>query len=229
MSTTLARTLAALLGAATLMGCAATTVHPKPVQPIIAVPDEPEPTPSPDRATVRAALALRREANVARFLAYRDRGVYPLNTYTEGALNVWIDEEGRTCAAATMIRDSGYEDLVQATARTNNFIVLADVQSGALFDWILTSGLTQQEVAAIQVPMMGREGEGGWDQPMIVDETARLRQRYDAVAAVLAATADASLDLALDRVMARAELVAELAADEVAAAVVARGGSARMM
>ena len=45
-------------------------------------------------------------------------------------------------------------DLVKQVAEQNNFIRLGDVKQGPLMDWILTSGLTQDEIVAIQEPFM---------------------------------------------------------------------------
>jgi hypothetical protein len=101
-----------------------------------------------------AALRAKRQQSLQAFSEYRNRRMYPHNTYQPGKLNVWIDEEGRTCAAATIIKQSGADALVAQTAEDNNFIRLADVRSGELMDWILTSGLTQQEIVMIQEPFM---------------------------------------------------------------------------
>jgi hypothetical protein len=107
-----------------------------------------------DRATVRAALAKARATNLAGFRVYQKKGVFPNNTFKPGKLNVWLDEDGNFCAAATIIKMSGMDDLVHKVAEQNNFIRLADVKQGPLMDWILTSGLTQDEIAAIQEPFM---------------------------------------------------------------------------
>ena len=58
------------------------------------------------------------------------------------------------CAAATIIKMSGQDALVNRVAEQNNFVRLADVEQGPLMDWILTSGFTQDEIAAIQEPFM---------------------------------------------------------------------------
>lgn len=168
-----------------------------------------------DRAKLRKVLVARRAKNVAAFRAYATRGVYPHNFHTSGALNVWIDEEGRMCAAATMIWKSGAKSLVRKTGRADNFIKLGDVRTGALMDWMLTSGLTQSEVAMIQEPFMGRmqpepvEPEPGSPQWRLAED-ARLRARYAEVLATLASNPDASIDAAIDALAARPDLVAKL-------------------
>lgn len=164
------------------------------------------------RAAVRAKLAKARGANLARFRAYQQKGVFPSNTYTRGSLNVWIDDDGHLCAAATIIQASGHRALVQQVADENNFIRLSDVTSGALMDWILTSGLTQAEIAAIQEPFMGVDGGMREPAPILVDQTKRaaedrrLAARYRQVDAAIVNSSRVSLDAATDRLMANPAL-----------------------
>jgi hypothetical protein len=165
------------------------------------------------RAKLRKVLRAHRKINVKAFRAYADRGVYPHNYTTNGALNVWIDEEGRMCAAATMIFRSGAKKMVRDVGATDNNIRLGDVSEGPVMDWILTSGLTQDEVAAIQEPFMGRpmpiEPEPGSDDWKLAED-ARLRARYTEVLAQLASDPDASIEAAIDRLQFRPDLVAKL-------------------
>jgi hypothetical protein len=156
-----------------------------------------------DRAKVRAKLAANRADNLARFRAYQAAGVFPHNTYQPGKLNVWIDEDGRICAAATIIKASGQAALVARIGEQDNFIKLADVRSGPLMDWILTSGLTQDEIAAIQEPFDGPDGRRmpmrvvrSWDA-----EDARLRAKYKQVDAQIVNDQARSLDAATDRLI----------------------------
>jgi len=162
------------------------------------------------RARLRKVLRAHRAKNVAAFRAYAKRGVYPHNFRTPDRLNVWIDEEGHMCAAATMIFRSGAKRLVRDVARTDNFIKLGDVTKGPVMDWILTSGLTQLEVATIQEPFMGEPDEPrtqlGWRNA----EDARLRARYAEVLTMLAADPDASIEAAIDTLATRPDLVAKL-------------------
>ena len=161
-----------------------------------------------DRDTVRAALATARHANLAAFRAYQKAGVFPSNTFRPGALNVWRDRDGHFCAAATIIRKSGNVALVDKVADQNNFIRLADVRQGPLMDWILTSGFTQDEIAAIQEPFMPVVEQpapvpepGPINVAMRSKEDARLRARYQAVTKMLVENEKQSLDLAVDRLM----------------------------
>jgi hypothetical protein len=160
-----------------------------------------------DRQTVRAKLAEQRTTNLARFRAYQQGGVFPSNTFDARRLNVWMDRDGHLCAAATIIKASGQALLVQQVAEDTNFIRLADVKQGALMDWILTSGLTQDEIAAIQEPfspVMRRQP--AVDPELRAAETARLIKKYKAVDAMLVTNQKASLDLAVDRLMKHQDL-----------------------
>jgi hypothetical protein len=167
------------------------------------------------RARLKKVLAAHRAKNVGAFRAYARRGVYPHNYINNGALNVWIDNDGHMCAAATMIFKSGAKRLVRQTAKDNNYIRLADVTDGALMDWILTSGLTHAEVIAIQAPMVGMPNDRGDEfVPGIEDwriaEDARLRAGYEETLKQLAANKDGSLDAAVDALAWRPDLVAKL-------------------
>lgn len=168
-----------------------------------------------DRAAVRAKLAKNRVANLARFRVYQKKGVFPSNTFTDGKLNVWLDQFGNLCAAATIIKLSGQDDLVMSVADQNNFIRLADVTSGPLMDWILTSGLTQDEIAAIQEPFMPVTREPVMEpspEPLVVDagmrraENRRLARKYKQVEARILKRTSKSLDAATDRLMANPDL-----------------------
>jgi len=161
----------------------------------------------PPRKAVRAALAKRRERNQAAFFAYVTRGVYPHNTYRTGPLNVWRDAEGHLCAAATMISKDGHDELAQQTAQSNNNIRLLDVVDGPLLDWMLTSGLTIEEIDRIQLPDM---------EPMIVDqatlaaEDAKLKKSYTATEVFLKKHVKDDLDTATDRLLANPALAWQL-------------------
>jgi hypothetical protein len=166
----------------------------------------------PSRSELRAKLAQNRKLNLGRFRAYQAKGVFPSNTFTPGKLNVWIDNGGNLCAAATIINASGQSDLVQQVGIDNNFIRLADVTDGALMDWILTSGLTQAEIAAIQEPFMGVRQPmpvepadpilaNGVDPKLRRAENARLKATYKQVEAMIIKQQRQSLDAATDRLM----------------------------
>jgi len=167
-----------------------------------------------DRDSVRASLVAARARNLAAFRAYQKKGVFPSNTFQGQKLNVWLDDFGHFCAAATIIKMSGQDTLVAQVAEDNNFIRLADVRQGALMDWILTSGFTQDEIAAIQEPFMPvtKRPQPEPTEPVLVDngmrktEDARLRARYRVVDRMLVRNEKQSIELAVDRLMKNREL-----------------------
>ena len=174
-----------------------------------------------DRAAVRAKLVANRATNLASFRAYQQRGVFPSNTYRNGKLNVWIDEAGNLCAAATMINDWGLNDLVIRVSEQNNFIRLRDVTQGPLMDWMLMSGLTRDEIIAIQEPgFMVRQPQPRepmpTPEPILVDATlrkaedVRLTRRYKQVDAMIVKNRKASIEQAVDRLMKNPELAWKL-------------------
>jgi hypothetical protein len=196
-----------------------TFAQPPPGADVVAPdPDEFTGRVSIDRATVRAALVQARSRNLAAFRAYQKRGVFPSNTFKGKKLNVWLDADGHFCAAATIIKASGQDDLVARVAEQNNFIRLADVKQGPLMDWILMSGFTQDEIAAIQEPFMPvtRRPVLEPQEPVLVDaklrkaEDARLLARYKQVDKMIVKNAAKSLDAATDRLMKHQELAWQL-------------------
>lgn len=162
-----------------------------------AVPD------MPSRADVRAALAKRRAHNLAAFHAYWTGGVYPHNAYRVGPLNVWRDKNGHFCAAATMIDKDGHHELAEQTATTNNNLRLLDVTSGPLLDWMLTSGLTIEDIDRIQAPAVMPERI---DSQTLATEDARLKKGYIATEAYLKKHAAEDLDIATTRLMEHPDL-----------------------
>jgi len=175
-----------------------------------------------DRAKVRAALVANRRANLARFRAYYKKAIYPSNVYADGLTNVWRDEAGHLCAAATIMKASGEGALVERIAEENNFIKLADVSQGPVMDWMLMSGFTQAELVAIQKPFtrVGTLEELEQTQPKPVvtidttlrsNETRRLLALYRKVDASLVKMQRTSLELAVTRIMKRPDLAAKLA------------------
>lgn len=168
------------------------------------------------KATVRAALEQARAQSLSAFQVYMSNHIYPSNTQGAGKLNIWRDAEGHYCAAATIIRTSGRIALSEQVAATDNNLRLINVKDGALMDWILTSGLTQQEIDRIQEPFMfeGPDGKmitagmsmGVKDPAKKAAEIVRLIKVYTATYAALEKNQKASLDIAVNRLMAHPDL-----------------------
>jgi hypothetical protein len=174
------------------------------------------PAPSIDRGMVRAHLWERRQLAIARFLQYRDARVYPVNTFAPGLAHVWRDADGRLCAAATLVAADWGRDAAGRVADVDNFLELADVHDGPLMDWMLTSGLTQHEIVAIQEPMM-REPTPA--EPKLAQaELDRLYAIYTSVERQLRDLADESLEQATDALMKRPDLARALLRGETPSA-----------
>ena len=172
--------------------------------------------PKPDalvsRDMVRRALAARRARSLDAFEAYQSAGAFPRNSYTSRPLNVWRDEGGHFCAAATIIKMSGQDELVDRVAEQSNFIRLADVKQGPLMDWILTSGLTQDEIALIQEPF---EPVPEPQSKLAQAETARLVSKYRTIEATIRKQERAGLEAATTRLLKNQALAWKLVHDEL--------------
>ena len=114
-------------------------------------------SPPPTLPTAEIAeLAARRAHAIQTLHAYREAGIYP----TDDAgmpLSVFRDTKGVRCPMAELIHDSGRDDLVDEVAKTANDVRLADVHTGPLYDWMLHSGLTLDEIAMVQGAMSVEE------------------------------------------------------------------------
>jgi hypothetical protein len=98
-----------------------------------------------------AALRERRRHQLATLRAYRQAGRFPLNDNPRAPTRpIFVDRHDTACAVGHLMRKSGRADQVAEIAQSNNFIVVRQVRYGPLIDWILTSGLTQEEAALIQ-------------------------------------------------------------------------------
>jgi len=176
-----------------------------------ASPTKPAPTPighhqtQLDRAAVRAKLAERRAATFANFLAYRDARVYPVNQLPGGGFrHVWIDGNGNLCAAATLISKDWGRDAAIRVGKTDVEIKLADVRSGPVLEWMLTSGMTRAELVAIQLP-------GDTFMPDERDqEINRMYSIYLDVERQIRSLDPINLDLAVDQLLEHPELARRL-------------------
>lgn len=124
--------------------------HPEPPS-----PDSPSITSNGaaiDVGAIRVRLSAHREQQLERLDAYARAGQFPHDYTTQPSLHMFRDAAGRLCAVANLVHRDGRDDLVDATARRQNDLAIADVSDGPILDWILASGLTQEELALIQAP-----------------------------------------------------------------------------
>jgi hypothetical protein len=66
------------------------------------------------------------------------------------AASVFVGTNGVRCPMAELLHRSGRGDLVAVVARDNNIVRLADIHDGPLHDWMLSSGLTRDEINLVQ-------------------------------------------------------------------------------
>ncbi|HEX8796205.1 MAG TPA: hypothetical protein VF765_34885 [Polyangiaceae bacterium] len=151
---------------------------------------------------VRAQLAAHRDEQMARLEAYSRAGQFPHDYTTAPSLHMFRDADGRLCAVANLVHQDGRDDLVETTVRTRNDLVVADVHDGPMLDWMLGSGLTQEELARIQAPAPVLAAPPVRPAPPRVDEVAMIaaiRAHIAQVEAELRANREKSLDVAVDR------------------------------
>jgi len=187
--------------------------------------------PEPTDSELRAALIARRGHNLDVLRAYREAGVFPINTSVPGEGHFLIDEHGTLCAVANLIAQDGHRDLIVIASRTDNGLLFGDVKSGPIHDWILTSGFTQEEIARIQVPApyVGDQPVVQPDdpiQPAPQPEPSPVELANAQVSAYLLAIeselrSNAGIDTALVRLQAHPELIADLLWSQPGPAVVA--------
>lgn len=149
----------------------------------------------------RNYLQSQRSVQIARLRMYAQAGVFPENRVRPGALNVFVDSNGRLCAVANLMAQSGHRSLVDRVAGSNNFLRFADVGSGPLADWALSSGLTREEIIRIQEPYeyipAGLPANIEWQAQQA--ERARLQNHFAVVLRELEVNTPSSLALAVNR------------------------------
>lgn len=179
----------------------------------------------PSEMEIRDRLTLARQANLKRLHEYWTHGVFVQNPDPMGDRGHFIlDGANRPCPLASVIIESGQRTLVERLARENNGVKVEDTKSGPLFDWILNSGLTQEECVLIQQPSRsGAEKPGSIAkagnpkvkpakrivaQPVAatakaaVTDQVVLKRDLEVIEHTLRAQTDESLDLAVKRLLA---------------------------
>ncbi len=98
-----------------------------------------------------ARLVSRRNIQIDRLREYAATGEFPQNSDFPGHLvPYFVDNEGTPCAVGYLMVRDGWQDVVDSIVANCNHIRIEHVSNGPLLDWIATSGLTQEECAAIQ-------------------------------------------------------------------------------
>lgn len=136
-------------------------------------------TPEPKMPSTTAELAGRRAQLLAWLHDYQAAGTYPTDSLGMPR-SVFVDDQGVRCPMAELIWRSGHADLVEAVARENNQVRLADIQEGPLWDWMIGSGLTLDEIAMVQG---AAEWNVGWQdresQTILAEAHGQVRGRLE--------------------------------------------------
>jgi len=155
------------------------------------------------RERERRSLAQHRTLQIARLHDYAERGVFPKNLVPSAVpVHIFKDAFGTRCAVANLVHLDGQSDLVDRMQRERNDVVVADETRGALHDWVLSSGLTNEEVRRVQgLGFFGFEnsppGTVGFD--VASPERDRLQEQLRVVEKQLVADTEASLEIATAR------------------------------
>lgn len=161
-------------------------------------------TPAPQSAASPvASLAGRRAQLIGWLHDYRMAGVFP-KADNGRMLSVFVDAQGVRCPMAELVHASGRDDLVDAVHRENNTVRLASVHSGPLFDWMLASGLTQEEIAMVQGAMNIYEGNnffilGTADATQLATDKAAVQGQLQMAETALRQATATSLAIAASR------------------------------
>jgi hypothetical protein len=104
-----------------------------------------------ERDAWRRQLLDSRRLQIARLVAYRNHGQFPLNEgHASGAIPIFVDAHDTACAVGHLMRQSGLGREVGGIREASNLIYVPDAEDGPLVAWTLTSGITLEEAALIQ-------------------------------------------------------------------------------
>jgi hypothetical protein len=219
MAMTDRRVFLATLAAALFAPAIATArrVPTRPGAPMPRRPPRPRPEPPPrpaDRASWKKQLAASREQQIERLRAYRRAGKFPRNRLVEKQrVPIFVDDQGTPCAVASLMIEDGRRADVLAIARANNLVRVMEVHEGPLVDWLLRSGLLQEEAALIQpsydwverpVPRPPERQPPVAPDVMVGlerDEILRIQAHLGSVVKQLVANTDEALETALGRLL----------------------------
>jgi len=94
--------------------------------------------------------------------AYRDRADFGRAEEIGARVPWFVDSEGRRCAVAELLHVTGELGLIERVRSTNNHAWILDLAGDAAFDeWLAQNGLTFDEAARVQLPVIGGTGGGG--------------------------------------------------------------------
>jgi len=138
----------------------------------------------PDLGRIYRELKRHRAIQIDRLHGYTTRGRFPRNTdFPERRMPYFVDRYGTRCAVGELMWQSGHRAAVLGIARAHNQVRVMDVSNGPLVDWVLSSGLTQEECAHVQPSyefyFTATEGERERVQTHLRKVEARLRAQSE--------------------------------------------------
>ncbi|MDP3277672.1 MAG: hypothetical protein Q8Q09_20990 [Deltaproteobacteria bacterium] len=95
-------------------------------------------------------LSQQRATAIARLRQYASTGHFAVNHTHPGVAHVFVDSLGRPSALAFLLGASGHSQLVSQIQLQGNFTGISYTSHPGLYAWVLSSGLTQEELAAIE-------------------------------------------------------------------------------
>lgn len=107
-----------------------------------------------DISDLTSAQIARRAAILAHFHAYRERADFTRNYDFPGArVPYFVDRDGRLCAVANLMHQTGEDELVREVSLLNNHVWVGELAGETRFrTWLDENGLTFEEAARIQGP-----------------------------------------------------------------------------
>lgn len=117
------------------------------------------------------ALAGARLFEITRLREYSAAGRFPRNHRIFNRTPIFIDEARTPCAVGYLMQRSGHGALASHIAKTSNHVYIEHITSGPAHEWILLSGLTQDECARIQPSYH-------FERPEPRPERERLREHF---------------------------------------------------
>lgn len=104
-----------------------------------------------------------RARNLDRLHAYRLRGEFPYGVATQPARlsPTFIDADGRACAMAYLVIESGHRDVAEAIARDQLHARVPEIRHPALGPWLVANGMTLEEATEVQPTYCFADGEDG--------------------------------------------------------------------
>lgn len=105
----------------------------------------------PDPAALYRELVLQRALQLDRLHRYACNRTFPRNLdYPHQRMPYFVDDIGTRCAVGELMWRSGQQQAVRDIAQANNQVRVMQVSRGPLVEWVLRSGLLQEECALIQ-------------------------------------------------------------------------------